>query len=772
MSSSPPRPLSQLPNLKPSSPKRVPLLQRTESQSNAPSIRIVHDNSNYTPDIYTKSPFPTLPSQILEPRYAPFGGRGLHVSDENTPTNNATAKSTKSEALMPGPLQPRKPNRASTSTTTSDPDTSFTSSTAPPFSPASSRFSTSTSPPSSPIEDDHNRDSETKLTPVHEEITPEPRTPRVRPLSNTIRAVVPSPANDHISLSKQPSETSFASSASADTFAGKQLEGAGDFEKGDDTRLGSSNSSNNFVVYPQSNSSTSLRHTKSIQDSIASVELDSFAPNFAQTVPNYSSVESLPFSDASYSHANNDTLPPLPPTLAADAVNLRTAYASGVTIKYPSIIKPPTSSGSWATTHSETTPPAPPPKAKTIKRSPRMSEGGAYRPPPWSSRLSTIESQSTTDHSLSSGGVSSGNGAYFPRRRRTIGSITTDGLQSRSEEQDSIFECGSGVLTGSESNISVPYPAALFTPTQPTGRPLPTIPADEFARSSGAGERHSDERGDTLGELHAPLPLRQQRSGFLSRFRPGGSRPGSSDSLRSQNSSISFIGDLSWAKRYYSNGEPANLISMRSHTNLSNTDTTSNSRLNTATSGGTSSSPLSETFPNTLFRPRNRPHQDGRRAPRTPRTREGQRHSMAITEVSETSSAPRRLTRNLGVGELRFGEGGIGLFSPHLGRDRRATGYSQWQAPSLEAWILAALLPLPKRPPGSSAPTYTNPDGSVTQMSEIGGRGYPSSVPPEESSLDEKGWHKARWWRTVNRILSVVGVLLIGAVVEADLLLK
>jgi hypothetical protein len=55
----------------------------------------------------------------------------------------------------------------------------------------------------------------------------------------------------------------------------------------------------------------------------------------------------------------------------------------------------------------------------------------------------------------------------------------------------------------------------------------------------------------------------------------------------------------------------------------------------------------------------------------------------------------------------------------------------------------------------------------MAQISEIGGTVYPNSVvPSDERSLDEKRWHKARWWRTVNRILSVVGVLLIAAVVS------
>lgn len=77
--------------------------------------------------------------------------------------------------------------------------------------------------------------------------------------------------------------------------------------------------------------------------------------------------------------------------------------------------------------------------------------------------------------------------------------------------------------------------------------------------------------------------------------------------------------------------------------------------------------------------------------------------------------------------------------------------------------MLAAFLPLPKRPPA-----YANPDAlpSDAGMSEIGSQAYPNSVVPSEISLDEKRWQKARWWRRVNRIMSILGLLIIGAVVR------
>jgi hypothetical protein len=81
----------------------------------------------------------------------------------------------------------------------------------------------------------------------------------------------------------------------------------------------------------------------------------------------------------------------------------------------------------------------------------------------------------------------------------------------------------------------------------------------------------------------------------------------------------------------------------------------------------------------------------------------------------------------------------------------------------VEVWILAAFLSLPKRPPA-----YASPDAlpSTAQMSEYGSQAYPNSIVPSEVSVDEKRWQKAKWWRTVNRIMSILGLLIIGAVVR------
>src|SRR4051812_45214479 len=86
---SPPRAREVKLSPRPSS-RRRPLHDRKGSQTNesiAPTIRVVEDSDTH---IYSKTPFPSHPSQILPPRKAPghgFEDKGLHVSDQDPVTN-------------------------------------------------------------------------------------------------------------------------------------------------------------------------------------------------------------------------------------------------------------------------------------------------------------------------------------------------------------------------------------------------------------------------------------------------------------------------------------------------------------------------------------------------------------------------------------------------------------------------------------------------------------------------------------------------------------
>jgi hypothetical protein len=655
MSNSPPRPISKTPHLPPSSPKRQPLHQRSESQANssAPTIRFVTDSSS---DVYGKSPFPTHPSQILYPRYAPAldqDVRNVRVSRSDENANYASTKPIKHEALVPSPLRTRKSNRTSTSTTTSDVDTSFDTYGSA-LSPTSSRFSSRTSPPTSLFADEDRDRTSSRLTPVLEQITSRQPTPSTS--RSTIRPVIPSASNVRVQDVVKQLETTLATSSQSDrpisSASSRRL-----------SRPVSSTSSNNYVVFPNS-SQASLPKTGSANQSddtlqslpalklrhkpkgLSSPPRAQSPPKTPKNVTKQHSHESLAFSDASYS--TNVERPRSASSPASPAHAVRAAILTGAKLQY-SIVRAPSASGSWAEVSRPTT-----------TNPPRMNDGSS-RQPVWSSRLSTIASESTrTTQSNSSSGF-----GYQPRRR-TIGSVASDGAQT-SEGVSSEFEYGSGVLTGTESNVSIPPP--LFSPAT-VNRPLPPTPGH-----APAG-RDSDEREDTLGELQAH-PLRHQRS-FLSRF-SSTSRPGSAESGMSSRSQLSFMGDLSWARRYYS-GEQTNFA--RSGLDVS-TDSGGSIRLDTATSGNTSS-PTSDTFPNTVWRPRTRPHERPRneRLPRPSRTRDS-----AITEVSEVESVPvtgRSRATSLSVNEM--------MYSPHLRRDRRtANTYSAWAAPSFEEPFVRSL---------------------------------------------------------------------------------
>jgi hypothetical protein len=124
------------------------------------------------------------------------------------------------------------------------------------------------------------------------------------------------------------------------------------------------------------------------------------------------------------------------------------------------------------------------------------------------------------------------------------------------------------------------------------------------------------------------------------------------------------------------------------------------------------------------------------------------------------------------------------IWSPHLQTDRRASRMSIWQPPSVTwsadtgffgrrnmqvllfaigfifpfAWMVAAFLPLPPK----YAFDMAERDHSTTQF------GIPNSPDPmgrQAQALADSRHQSARWWRNVNRLMSVIGLLVIGAIV-------
>ncbi|KAI5207735.1 hypothetical protein E4T39_01719 [Aureobasidium subglaciale] len=129
---------------------------------------------------------------------------------------------------------------------------------------------------------------------------------------------------------------------------------------------------------------------------------------------------------------------------------------------------------------------------------------------------------------------------------------------------------------------------------------------------------------------------------------------------------------------------------------------------------------------------------------------------------------------------------------PHLAPSRRLSHrLSTWRAPSFDEalntlvisrgnrqilffclgflcpvlWMVAAFLPLPLRP---TEFTVNNVESSIQDFSELEGEKshYPRGLQAEMRNWDqERKYLKARWWRNLNRIMSFVGVAMIGAII-------
>jgi len=68
------------------------------------------------------------------------------------------------------------------------------------------------------------------------------------------------------------------------------------------------------------------------------------------------------------------------------------------------------------------------------------------------------------------------------------------------------------------------------------------------------------------------------------------------------------------------------------------------------------------------------------------------------------------------------------------------------------AWFVAAFLPLPSRPMLSN-------EGTPSQLNVA------QNLHKALDQVDEARYENTRWWRNVNRLMSIVGLLVIGAII-------
>ncbi|KAI0395370.1 hypothetical protein F5Y17DRAFT_205468 [Xylariaceae sp. FL0594] len=276
--------------------------------------------------------------------------------------------------------------------------------------------------------------------------------------------------------------------------------------------------------------------------------------------------------------------------------------------------------------------------------------------------------------------------------------------------------------------------------------------------------RDHDEHGDGLADLNQMHILQSKSSrsrlGFLS-------RQSSDRSLRSTCSSMtgSFTASSlpAWARFYYGSGENR---WFSSPSIISEVDD------NPPLGSHMPSHPLSRELSaqDVIQNPRVRPREG-----RTEQPQPSQETQQAASETSQggvgSVRRPRKMTSS--------------VWSPHLRLDNRASRYSLWEPPSVTwsaessvfgrrniqvvlfvlgfiapfAWMIAAFLPLPPNPLGEIRDVEKG--NSQAQLRGDSEQGFYRQVAP----TDDSHYLSARWWRSVNRLMSLIGVLILGAVI-------
>ncbi|ORY69489.1 uncharacterized protein BCR38DRAFT_480676 [Pseudomassariella vexata] len=369
----------------------------------------------------------------------------------------------------------------------------------------------------------------------------------------------------------------------------------------------------------------------------------------------------------------------------------------------------------------------------------------------WSSQLSTVMSEYEGSE-RDSRALSLTESHSLPSRqdsRSMSGLSMTGGRTSRHSRH--ILSISSSVAPAEEVSLprSQPGSDSLDRPGPSFARSPRELPSPPIRMV-----RDVDEDGDGLADLHDIQELNHKSS--RPRMSPRLASKSSDRSIRS--SASSRIGSISisslpaWARVYYGSGEKRLAVpSVMSYSD--------DSRPGSSWVG--SASPSNENLP--IFSPRRRPremHPNGDRP-----------DSMEITPVS--------------MGNFRRGVRKMtsSIWSPHLDHDRRASRYSMWQPPSMTwsaegglgrrniqvvlfalgfifpfAWMIAAFLPLPPAPQFD----MMERDHSTTMF------GIPEEPEPFQRRVergDDTRYQSALWWRRLNRFMSFVGLLIIGAIV-------
>ncbi|KAG9241782.1 hypothetical protein BJ878DRAFT_210521 [Calycina marina] len=375
------------------------------------------------------------------------------------------------------------------------------------------------------------------------------------------------------------------------------------------------------------------------------------------------------------------------------------------------------------------------------------------RPHIWSSQLSTVLS------------VSDGSG--------------TD-RGSRSWSDDNGRMSGSGFVPSSASRHSrnmLSISSSMASPLSPMDGDLePPLPAYSQNRrhnstSSVPVIEDVDEYGDGITDM-PEVRLRSSRT-RLSSLYGASSENGRTNTMRSSASSTRTNSLLSatlpgWARLYYGSGERA-YLGVPGGSTIG--DSRASSRMNSLRNG----SPNTDGFPDNLFSPRRRPREGGAQVSPS-------RRSLEITPAPIKGGSTGPILRGDPFAPKFRTWSMSSIWSAHLRLDRRATRHSMWEPPSVNwsteggwhgrrniqiimfivgfiipfAWMIASLLPLPKRQLRDMEERDHDTHSSNDRVNH-----YARQFRP----MDDARFESARWWRKLNRIMSIPGVLIIAAVV-------
>ncbi|KAM7215728.1 hypothetical protein V8F06_008922 [Rhypophila decipiens] len=375
-------------------------------------------------------------------------------------------------------------------------------------------------------------------------------------------------------------------------------------------------------------------------------------------------------------------------------------------------------------------------------------------PHQWSSQLSTVMSESEeSERSLSRSASPSISGGNSHRRRSSLGwgsgSLHSRQLQSISSSLAAQLEEGA---SGTES----------------PERPQPTLSRSTLSQPPMV--RDQDEHGDGITDL-AEQPSRSGLSAFFMSSNSSGRNLHSSASSRSNSFTSASI--PAWARVYYGSGERKFLGTAPS---IAGSDVGDISRPPSTGMYGASGSPSPDHYSMAIYSQRKRAREINPHPSQRP-----------FSDAASMDIAPAPMGDYNVFRSIKRKTSSI--WSPHLRHDRRASRYSVWNPPSVSwsadsrilgkrnaqvvlfivgfifpfAWMIAALLPLPPNPKFEMLERGDNDGNHHRSRSKL--PDFRTIPPPRPRIVDETRFESARWWRNLNRIMSVVGLLIIGAVI-------